>query len=49
MMDLATVSRTARVERNKLARKLQLERHAGDDIAHNAVLVARNTRQDLVR
>ncbi|KAF8518743.1 hypothetical protein JB92DRAFT_2058847 [Gautieria morchelliformis] len=49
MVDLATVSKTARVERNKLARKLQLERHAEDGIADNAILVARNARQDPVR
>ena len=48
MLDLATVSKAARVERNKLSRELQLKRHAEDGIA-DKIFVARNPKRDLVR
>lgn len=48
MMGLATVSKVARVERNRLTRKLQLERHEEDAIA-DKVFVARNPKRDVVR
>lgn len=48
MMGLATVSKAARVERNRLTRKLQLERHEEDAIA-DKVFVARNPKRDVVR
>jgi hypothetical protein len=48
MMGLATVSKAARVERNRLTRKLQLERHEEDTIV-DKVFVARNPKRDTVR
>jgi hypothetical protein len=48
LTELDSMSRTARVERNKLTRKLQLERHAEGGIA-NKIFVARNPGRDWVR
>ncbi|KAF8588699.1 hypothetical protein K439DRAFT_584670 [Ramaria rubella] len=48
LMDLATVSKTARVERNKLARKLQLERNTEGGLAET-VFMARHPTRELVR
>lgn len=48
LLELATASKAARIERNKLARKLQLERHAEGGIA-DKVFVARHPARDLVR
>lgn len=48
MLDLAIASKSARVERNRLSRKLQLERHVEGGIT-DKIFVARNPKRDLVR
>lgn len=44
LVDLATVSKTARVERDKLVQKLQTESPSGGDLT-NKFFIARNPRR----